>query len=261
MMFAVDAQGCLTDWSKEFFVLTRFHREEVLGMRLLDFITYPFCQPVDDWMQRAKDGVALEALQIPFYTKPGERVDIMLKAVTKNQVENYMVECLLAEEHEDSPGSEAAEDGSSPRVVVSVNKQWRVTGWNAAAEEWTLYFGCEVMGRDLLHFITSSHRDQFRQMLQQASCGTPAQSIQIPFYTKAAEKLDIQFSARANVDDVVVEGQVLQSDCHVFPRTRPVKTAMSVWTCPTIGSLQSLGGATSAAPSEVARESFESATS
>eukprot|EP00928_Gymnodinium_smaydae_P025589 TRINITY_DN20331_c0_g2_i1.p1 TRINITY_DN20331_c0_g2~~TRINITY_DN20331_c0_g2_i1.p1 ORF type:complete len:270 (+),score=34.46 TRINITY_DN20331_c0_g2_i1:55-864(+) len=265
MMFAVDAKGCLTDWSKDFAVVTEFHRHEVIGRRFLDFITFPFCKPVNEWMQRAKEGGTHEALPIPFYTKPGERVDIVLKAAAKNlESEDYVVECALAQANEDSLESQGGKDDSSPPVVVSVNKEWQVTGWNDAAEEWTMFLRCEAVGRDLLDFITFPHRDKVRQMLQQASCSRRAQSIQIPFYTKTAEKLDIQLSARIVADDVVVEGQLLQSDCQESPRNMRVKTAATVWQCPTTGSLQSLGGATSSgtptmdAITEVARESDES---
>eukprot|EP00928_Gymnodinium_smaydae_P025590 TRINITY_DN20331_c0_g3_i1.p1 TRINITY_DN20331_c0_g3~~TRINITY_DN20331_c0_g3_i1.p1 ORF type:complete len:237 (+),score=25.84 TRINITY_DN20331_c0_g3_i1:89-799(+) len=212
---------------------------------------HPFCKPVDDWMQHGKDGAAHEALKIPFYTKHGERVDIVLNAVAKNLEGNDdIIECLLAEERDDSLNCDAAKGGSSPTMVLSVDKQWRVTGWNEAAEDWTLFERCEVVGCDLLDFITLPHRYEFLQMLQQASCGTRTRSIQVPFYTKASEKLHIQFSARTFADDVVVEGQVLQSACHVFPRSMRVKTATSVWTCPTIGSSQSFsGGTSSGAPS------------
>eukprot|EP00928_Gymnodinium_smaydae_P025592 TRINITY_DN20331_c1_g1_i1.p1 TRINITY_DN20331_c1_g1~~TRINITY_DN20331_c1_g1_i1.p1 ORF type:complete len:107 (-),score=7.45 TRINITY_DN20331_c1_g1_i1:350-670(-) len=97
-------------------------------------------------------------------------------------------------------------------MVVKVDKQWRVTAWNHTAEELTAFMHFEVMGLSFLEFITAEYRDIVGRMLQQASCASRLERVQVPFYTKAGEKRSMSFSAHMISGNVVVEGEINEPD-------------------------------------------------
>eukprot|EP00928_Gymnodinium_smaydae_P095046 TRINITY_DN8102_c2_g1_i1.p1 TRINITY_DN8102_c2_g1~~TRINITY_DN8102_c2_g1_i1.p1 ORF type:complete len:266 (-),score=63.28 TRINITY_DN8102_c2_g1_i1:428-1159(-) len=75
---SIDERGRVTDWSVEAEESTVFMREEVMGMQFLDFITSPHRESVAQMLRQAACAKAVRPLEVPFYTKAGEELAVLL---------------------------------------------------------------------------------------------------------------------------------------------------------------------------------------
>eukprot|EP00928_Gymnodinium_smaydae_P095041 TRINITY_DN8102_c1_g2_i1.p1 TRINITY_DN8102_c1_g2~~TRINITY_DN8102_c1_g2_i1.p1 ORF type:complete len:273 (+),score=59.40 TRINITY_DN8102_c1_g2_i1:69-821(+) len=242
MKISVDAKGCLTEWSDDVEKLTGFLRREVLGMPLLELVTFPFRGLVDDMMAMARIAAVGQSVHLPFFDKAGASVDIILGATScEKETGHLALECTLLEEevNEDAQCSHEVEV-TSPGAVMSLDAWGCVADWNAEAEEATLFRREEVMGMWFLDLITVPFHESVDRMLRRARSGEAVEPVELVFYTKAAAELNVVLTARSVEDKVVVEGKFGERACDDAapePSVSVKKGMPSIWDCDTCDSL------------------------
>eukprot|EP00928_Gymnodinium_smaydae_P075882 TRINITY_DN588_c0_g2_i1.p1 TRINITY_DN588_c0_g2~~TRINITY_DN588_c0_g2_i1.p1 ORF type:complete len:277 (-),score=60.28 TRINITY_DN588_c0_g2_i1:78-908(-) len=248
MMLAVDSSGCLTHWSEEAERLSSFTQAEVVGLPLLEFITCPFREQVNVVMSKVRKGLASDAVHLPFYGKSGCGVDIVLQACQADVEGHITFKCALREDpssifpekaNSHSPG----EAIKSTSMLMTLDEQGRVIDWNDVAEEYSLFLRSEVLGLQFAELLTTPVREEVCQMIQQATLSKESPRLQAPFYTKAAEKLDVIFNAYVSSGNVVVECKVNDAEPSLACAScgsRSEKKA-NLETCETTDTLGSLG--------------------
>jgi len=239
-MLAVNADGYLTEWNTQLKEITAFSREEVVGRQLLDFMTDEFLQLVADFLQNSREGVASRSLQIPFFSKAGEEVNIVLSVIRNNTTSGELtLEVALAEIE-----ATVSEPLRSP-VRVALDEDDCVTEWNEEAAELTLFLPEEVVGMKFLALITKPLDQSVARMIVKARRGCLAQPQRFSFFTKAAEELDLLLSAELLSGRVIIEGRLVEAvpdqtytaeeKTH---RSTLEKDSMNVWNCDTCDSLE-----------------------
>eukprot|EP00928_Gymnodinium_smaydae_P012539 TRINITY_DN14545_c0_g2_i1.p1 TRINITY_DN14545_c0_g2~~TRINITY_DN14545_c0_g2_i1.p1 ORF type:complete len:280 (-),score=50.68 TRINITY_DN14545_c0_g2_i1:307-1146(-) len=262
-MFSVNSNGVLTEWSADAEQLTRFTQRDVLGMPLLELITYPFRQQVEEMMSKTRHGVATESLHIPFYGKAGDCVDIELSANKVGSAGGICFACKQKNAHaffsglgeclpsqSDSRAEASHSNVQASSMVAILDEEGRVTGWNEEAEDVSLFLRDEVIGVQFQELLTQPFREAACQMIQQASRAERSRPFHMPFYTKAAEKVDVMFNVFVCSGQVVIEMKHLPNEdtselsLEAPPRKAlrrdPDKTLASIWACETSDTLSSL---------------------
>eukprot|EP00928_Gymnodinium_smaydae_P099222 TRINITY_DN9402_c0_g3_i1.p1 TRINITY_DN9402_c0_g3~~TRINITY_DN9402_c0_g3_i1.p1 ORF type:complete len:289 (-),score=67.60 TRINITY_DN9402_c0_g3_i1:318-1184(-) len=273
MIFSVDSEGRLTDWCGEAEQVTGFLKREVLGMAFLELVTYPFRGIVEELMVLARKGAQAPAVKMPFFTKAGDRVDVSLKASLCDKsgastgglaLEGALVETSSSPSHKDAQSEEAKDAVGQPfkksrhqadtmaaqAMLFAVDESGCVSDWNKQAEALTLFTREEVMGRRFLAFITRPFRDAVAKMIRQATKAEVAQPLDIPFYDKNGEKLDVVLKAYPSSNQVNIEGQLVETyvaddtpDLDVVSSFQESKNKTSIWTaetCDSFGPLSQL---------------------
>lgn len=101
-----------------------------------------------------------------------------------------------------------------------ISKDWRIKKWGDGMESRSNYRDAEVLGRNVMDLFTEDVHDILTEKLQQAADGQTSQYFRIPFYTKAADELDVfmythrEETTAADDDDdaeIVVRGGVIPS--------------------------------------------------
>eukprot|EP00928_Gymnodinium_smaydae_P055908 TRINITY_DN3937_c0_g1_i1.p1 TRINITY_DN3937_c0_g1~~TRINITY_DN3937_c0_g1_i1.p1 ORF type:complete len:269 (-),score=59.26 TRINITY_DN3937_c0_g1_i1:295-1101(-) len=255
MMIAVNEKGLLTEWSDEFAQLTGFRKREVLGWPFMDFVTYPFRELVQDMMASARNGVADVSVEIPFFSKAGDSVKILLSASCCDKDSAFAghldLACRLADEAEPADvASVAGAQGEqslevegqpvSPSVLATIDEQGCIADWSEQAEEMTLFYRDELIGLCFLDLITTPFHEAVAQMLGQAARAEAVRPLEIPFYTKAAEKLDVVLSAYGDSGNVIIECQFVGSefaDAFQGENALPTKDNAGILDCDTCDTL------------------------
>eukprot|EP00928_Gymnodinium_smaydae_P066194 TRINITY_DN49236_c0_g1_i1.p1 TRINITY_DN49236_c0_g1~~TRINITY_DN49236_c0_g1_i1.p1 ORF type:complete len:234 (-),score=44.33 TRINITY_DN49236_c0_g1_i1:356-1057(-) len=95
-LFTVDDRGCVAEWNEQAEQLTLFLHDEVMGLRFLDFLTSNFRKAVAEMIHQVASTRAVRRLHLPFYTKAGEKLDILLRAYSGHSgnvvLEGHLVE-------------------------------------------------------------------------------------------------------------------------------------------------------------------------
>eukprot|EP00928_Gymnodinium_smaydae_P099220 TRINITY_DN9402_c0_g1_i1.p1 TRINITY_DN9402_c0_g1~~TRINITY_DN9402_c0_g1_i1.p1 ORF type:complete len:289 (-),score=46.16 TRINITY_DN9402_c0_g1_i1:186-1052(-) len=263
MRFSVDREGCLTDWCADAEQITGFVRREVIGVPFLEFITYPFRRLVEDTMVVARSGAQATAVELPFFGKSGDRCDVSLRAslcdkscvstgalvlegmlaqtstwpshinTQNDEVKNAVEQPFTRSEHQE-------EKAASQAMLFTIDESGRVSDWNKQAEELTLFLREEVLGFVFLDFITQPFRDSIAEMIRQAPDTEVMRPLDIPFYDKAGEKLDVVLQAYTCSNQVVIEGQLVETCAakeaqvlNVVSCRQPSKNKTMIWTAET----------------------------
>eukprot|EP00928_Gymnodinium_smaydae_P076317 TRINITY_DN59317_c0_g1_i1.p1 TRINITY_DN59317_c0_g1~~TRINITY_DN59317_c0_g1_i1.p1 ORF type:complete len:153 (-),score=27.80 TRINITY_DN59317_c0_g1_i1:309-725(-) len=90
MFIVLDEQGRVKGWSKEAEELTFFLRREVMGLQFLELLTQPYRDAASQMIQQTKSGGSVQPFQALFYTKAGEKLDIMF--IAHNSLADVVVE-------------------------------------------------------------------------------------------------------------------------------------------------------------------------
>eukprot|EP00928_Gymnodinium_smaydae_P099221 TRINITY_DN9402_c0_g2_i1.p1 TRINITY_DN9402_c0_g2~~TRINITY_DN9402_c0_g2_i1.p1 ORF type:complete len:295 (-),score=54.11 TRINITY_DN9402_c0_g2_i1:396-1280(-) len=279
MRFSVDAEGRLTDWCVDAEQITGFVRREVIGFSFLEFITCPFRGIVEDTMVVARNGVEAKAVEMPFFGKSGDRLDVSLRASPcgKSDVSTgaLVLECALVQtltlpSKKDTQSAEVKDTADQPykrsrhqeekavsqAMLFTIDESGCVSDWNKQAEELTLFFRDEVMGLSFLDFITRPFRDSVAEMIRQATNAEVVRPLEIPFYDKAGVKLDVVLKAYTCYNQVLIEGQLVEacnadeacaadeaSGKNAVSCCQPSKKKTMIWTaetCDSFGPLSQL---------------------
>ena len=91
-IFGIDAQGRVNVWNNKAAEITLFSSQEVVGRDLVkDFITDEFQESVNDILRNALQGHEAANFEFPLYTKDKQRVDVLLNATTRRDVNGQVV--------------------------------------------------------------------------------------------------------------------------------------------------------------------------
>jgi len=87
-IFGIDSNGLVNEWNQTAEKITGFSKVEVLGKDLVaEFITDEYKAPVKQVLDNALHGDQRANYEFPLYTKTGQRVDVLLNATTRRDVE------------------------------------------------------------------------------------------------------------------------------------------------------------------------------
>jgi len=91
-IFGVDTSMRVTEWNQTAARITGYEKAEVLGRELVgDFITEDYQDSVREVLQAALAGTDRSNYEFPLFTKTGSRVDVLLNATTRRDVEGTIV--------------------------------------------------------------------------------------------------------------------------------------------------------------------------
>ena len=91
-IFGIDADGLINEWNQTAAKITGFEKEDVLGQDLVQgFITEEYRESVKAVLDNALKGVESSNYEFPLYTKNGDRVEVLLNATTRLDVERNIV--------------------------------------------------------------------------------------------------------------------------------------------------------------------------
>ena len=92
LIFCIDANGLINEWNQTAAKITGFKKEEVLGKDLvLGFITGDYQASVKDVLNNAIQGIESSNYEFPLYTKDGKRVEVLLNATTRRDVDGNTI--------------------------------------------------------------------------------------------------------------------------------------------------------------------------
>jgi len=251
-MLTVNADGYIIAWSAQLKEITGFSREEVVGMQLLDLMTDPLREPVADFVQNSRAEVASRPLPIPFFSKAGEEVGIVLsvsrndKALGKLTLAVVLADVLVNASYASSTYSvkvEATAGDEQPLVRIALDENGCVTEWNENAEELTLFLREEVTGMKFLRLINKPVDESVARMIHEAQRGLPVQPQRLSIFTKSAEELDVMFSAQFLSGRVVIgmrlfedaPDQTYKTHDELYRNTLG-KGSVDLWNCDTCDS-------------------------
>ena len=91
-IFGIDANGQINEWNQPASKITGHQKENVLGRNLAqEFITEDYRMSVQEVLQNALQGTETSNYEFPLYTKAGARVDVLLNATTRRDVNSNVV--------------------------------------------------------------------------------------------------------------------------------------------------------------------------
>ncbi len=86
-IFGIDSGGLVNEWNQASEKITGFTKVEVLGKDLVaEFITDEYKTPVQQVLDNALHGYETANYEFPLYTKTSQRVDVLLNATTRRDV-------------------------------------------------------------------------------------------------------------------------------------------------------------------------------
>ena len=91
-IFGIDADGLINEWNQTAAKITGFEKEDVLGQDLVQgFITEEYRESVKAVLDNALKGVESSNYEFPLYTKNGDRVEVLLNATTRLDVDRNII--------------------------------------------------------------------------------------------------------------------------------------------------------------------------
>ena len=91
-IFGIDPEGRVNEWNQTAVRISGFDKAEVMGRELVvDFITEEYKESVDAVFAKALLGEDTANFEFPLYTKDMQRVDVLLNATTRRDVEGNIV--------------------------------------------------------------------------------------------------------------------------------------------------------------------------
>ena len=90
-IFGIDSSGLVNEWNQASEKITGFTKVEVLGKDLVsEFITDEYKAPVKQVLDNALHGNETANYEFPLYTKTSQRVDVLLNATTRRDVDGVI---------------------------------------------------------------------------------------------------------------------------------------------------------------------------
>ena len=87
-IFGIDSDGLVNEWNQTAARITGYQKSEVLGKDLVaEFITDEYKAPVKQVLDDALRGDETANYEFPLYTRDGQRVDVLLNATTRRDVD------------------------------------------------------------------------------------------------------------------------------------------------------------------------------
>ncbi|MBT4385475.1 MAG: PAS domain S-box protein [Betaproteobacteria bacterium] len=91
-IFGIDTQGLVNEWNQEAVSLSGYSKDEVMGHDLVqEFITDEYKESVKQVLDDALRGIETGNYEFPLYTSEGERLEVLLNATSRKNVEGAIV--------------------------------------------------------------------------------------------------------------------------------------------------------------------------
>jgi len=212
-IFGIDANGLVNEWNNKAAEITGFPKDEVMGKSLVEvYITEEYRASVKEVLDDALSGREAANFEFPLFTKNQKRVDVLLNATTRRDVNGRVVgvigvgqditERKYAEEEKTRVAKELQnfiDTANAP--IFGIDARGLVNEWNNKAEEITGFSSSEVLGRDLVEdFITEEFRASVKEVLDDALRGKEAANFEFPLYTKDKRRVDVLLNATTRRD-------------------------------------------------------------
>ncbi|MFT5560507.1 MAG: PAS domain S-box-containing protein, partial [Litorivivens sp.] len=218
-IFGIDAAGRITEWNQSAVKISGFEKEQVLGRDLVrDFITEEYKASVKEVFDNALGGEETANFEFPLHTKDGSRLDVLLNASTRRDLEgnivgvigvgqNITAEKLARKEGERSSGELAQLIDTANAPIFGIDAAGRVTEWNQSAVKISGFEKEQVLGRDLVQdFITEEYKASVKEVFDNALRGEETANYEFPLYTKDGSRLDVLLNASTRRD---LEGNIV----------------------------------------------------
>jgi PAS domain S-box-containing protein len=212
-IFGIDANGLVNEWNNKSAAITGFSREEVLGRNLVhDFITKEYQVSVKEVLDNALQGRETANFEFPLYTKDQRRVDVLLNATTRRDVNGYVVGVLgvgqdITERKQvEIEKTRVAQElqtfiDTANAPIFGIDANGLVNEWNNKAAEITGFSKEEVLGKDLVHaYITEEFRASVKQVLDKALSGMETANFEFPLFTKNERRVEVLLNATTRRD-------------------------------------------------------------
>jgi len=217
-IFGIDSNGLVNEWNQTAEKITGFSKVEVLGKDLVaEFITDEYKAPVKQVLDNALHGEQRANYEFPLYTKTGQRVDVLLNATTRRDVEGTITGVIgVGQDITEAKSAQAlairtAEEltqfvDTANAPIFGIDSNGLVNEWNQTAEKITGFSKAEVLGKDLVaEFITDEYKAPVKQVLDNALHGDQRANYEFPLYTKTGQRVDVLLNATTRRD---VEGTI-----------------------------------------------------
>ena len=218
-IFGIDAAGRVTEWNQSTVRISGFEKAEVLGRDLVqDFITEEYKASVKVVLDNALGGEETANFEFPLYTKGGSRLDVLLNASTRRDLEGNIIGVIgvgqditsenLARKESERTSSELTQlIDTANAPIFGIDAEGRVTEWNQSAARITGFEKQEVLGRYMVQdFITEEYKDSVKGVFDKALGGEETSNFEFPLYTKDEQRLEILLNASTRRD---VEGKIV----------------------------------------------------
>ncbi len=87
-IFGIDTEGKINEWNQQTAIITGYSKEDVMGRDLVEnYITEDYKKPVKQVLDNALKGEELANYDFPLFTKDGKRLEILLNATTRRDME------------------------------------------------------------------------------------------------------------------------------------------------------------------------------
>ena len=161
-----------------------------------DFITQEYQVSVKEVLDNALQGREAANFEFPLYTKDRQRVEVLLNATTRRDVNGVVVgmigvgqditERKQVEEEKTRVAQELQtfiDTANAP--IFGIDAHGLVNEWNNKSAEITGFSKLEVIGKDLVEvYITEEFRTTVRQVLDNALEGREKSNFEFPLFTK-----------------------------------------------------------------------------
>ena len=212
-IFGIDANGLVNEWNNKSAAITGFSREEVLGRNLVqDFITKEYQVSVLEVLDNALQGRETANFEFPLYTKDQRRVDVLLNATTRRDVNGYVVGVLgvgqdITERKQvEIEKTRVAQElqtfiDTANAPIFGIDANGLVNEWNNKAAEITGFSKEEVLGKDLVRaYITEEFRASVKQVLDKALSGMETANFEFPLFTENERRVEVLLNATTRRD-------------------------------------------------------------
>jgi PAS domain S-box-containing protein len=218
-VIVLDAEGQVAIWNKKMETLTGQSKNHMLGKSLVDFVLEQRVDYVrESIVQCLKDGNTIYDLNLPLKTINGRMVQVVTN-LTAEIDSNGEVSGLIAIGQDVTEST--IQEKQYARVIMQANapiieldKEARITVWNAKAASLTGYSFEHVVGVRLLDMVDETFRSLVATAIQRTlSTGIAGRDFELPLVTSTGSRVEIvlcltpQFDSSGNVVGVVAIGQ------------------------------------------------------
>ena len=167
---------------------------------------------VKEVLDHALLGSETANFEFPLYTKTNQRVDILLNATTRRDVNGAVVgmigvgQDITERKRVEREKTLVAQElqtfiDTANAPIIGIDAFGLVTEWNNKIAEITGFSKIEVMGKDLVAiYITEEFRESVRKVLVDALNGVEKSNFEFPLFTKTQLRVEILLNATSRRD-------------------------------------------------------------
>ena len=212
-IFGIDADGLINEWNQTAAKITGFEKEDVLGQDLVQgFITEEYRESVKAVLDNALKGVESSNYEFPLYTKNGDRVEVLLNATTRLDVDRNIIGVIgVGQDITDAKVAQVKSERLAAELtqfidtanapIFGIDADGLINEWNQTAAKITGFEKEDVLGQDLVQgFITEEYRESVKAVLDNALKGVESSNYEFPLYTKNGDRVEVLLNATTRLD-------------------------------------------------------------